>query len=265
MRLQRHKNVFFLWISLGVFFLWSGNAISENSGGKEPGSGKAKVSFLQGQVEMLAKGDRTWKPLKTGSFLSAEDEVRTGDNSRVEIQLPDNSILRFDQRTVFKMKAVVFNLQEGSREIKVQLTLGKTWANVRKVFGSQKTFEVASTNAVAGVRDTIWRMNVESDKAALIRVYEGMVEVYNPFVKGDYKPEAGGIEAPHEVMGPKEIPRPFEEITQEQWEEIILSQMMQVKIPASGKPDKPNLFNLEDDQKEEWVRWNQIRDKEIKP
>jgi hypothetical protein len=163
------------------------------------------------------------------------------------------------------MKAAFFDQGTNSREVRVEMSVGKTWANVRKVFGSKKTFEVASANAVAGVRDTIWRMNVAPDKSTLIRVYEGTIEVYNPFVKPDYKPEEGGFKAPREVRGPQEIPRPYEEVSKEQWEEIVLTQMMQVTVPAVGRPEKPTPFSAEEDQREEWVRWNQKRDQAIKP
>lgn len=245
-------------------FLWSGEAWSPEASGKTIGPKQAQVTFLQGKAEVLSKGETAWRLLQAGDVLSREDEVRTGEKARIEIQLPDRSILRFDQRTTFKMKTVFFDAQEESRDVKVQVTAGKTWANVRKVFGSKRTFEVASANAVAGVRDTIWRMDVGLDKSTLIRVYEGSVEVYNPFVRPDYKPEEGGFKAPREVRGPQEVPRPYEEVSKEQWEQIVLTQMMQIVIPPTGKPQEPVAFNAEDDQKEEWVRWNQARDKEIK-
>jgi hypothetical protein len=219
---------------------------------------------MQGRAEVLSKGQTAWTLLTVGSVLSIDDEVRTGEKARIEIQLPDRSILRFDQQTAFKMKTIFFDAQEGSRDVKVEMGSGKTWANVRKVFGSKKTFEVASANAVAGVRDTIWRMNVGSDRSTLVRVYEGSVEVYNPFVRPDYKPEEGGFKAPQEVQGPKEVPRPYEEVSKEQWEQIVLTQMMQVVIPPTGKPGEPVAFSAEEDQREEWVRWNQERDKEIR-
>lgn len=229
------------------------------------GPNQAEVTLLQGKAEFLPKGETAWKPLAVGVQLSPEDEGRTGEKARIEIRLPDRSLLRFDQRTHFKMKSLFFDAQQGSREIKVEVPLGKTWANVRKAFGAKKTFEVASANAVAGVRDTIWRMNVETDQSTLIRVYEGTVEVYNPFVKPDYRPEEGGFKAPREVRGPQEIPPPYAEVTKEQWEQIVLTQMMQVTIPAVGSPGRPTSFRAEDDQQEEWVRWNQARDRAISP
>ena len=261
MRSERGKNLFFLWFILIMLFLWPRDMLSKESNGKEVGAGQGKVTFLQGKCEVWSKGETAWRLLKVGSLLSRDDEVRTRDKARIEIQLPDRSILRFDQRTTFKMKTVFFDAQDGSRDIKVEMTTGKTWANVRKVFGSKKTFELASANAVAGVRDTVWRMDVGSDRSTLIRVYEGSVEVYNPFVKPDYKPEEGGFKAPREVQGPKEVRRPFEEISKEQWEQIVLTQMMQVVIPPTGRPGEPVAFSAEEDQREEWVRWNQERDK----
>jgi len=263
-RQRRGKGLFLFWVLLFIAFLWSGGALSAETTGKTPGPSQAQVTFLQGKAEVLSKGQAAWALLTVGSVLSIEDEVRTGEKARIEIQLPDRSIIRFDQQTSFKMKTLFFDAQDGSRDVKVEIGSGKTWANVRKVFGSKKTFEVASANAVAGVRDTVWRMNVASDHSTLIRVYEGSVEVYNPFVRPDYKPEEGGFKAPREVQGPKEVPRPYEEVSNEQWEQIVLTQMMQIVIPATGKPGEPEAFSAEDDQREEWVRWNQERDKEVR-
>ena len=264
MRRGRWKVVLFSYLWAGVFlFIYptEGPAQPANTGGNTK---QAEVTYLQGRAEVLPKGEAAWKPLRVGSFLSMEDEGRTAEQSRIEIRLPDRSILRFDQKSTFKMKNLFFDAQEGSREIQVEIPMGKTWANVRKAFGPKKVFEVASANAVAGVRDTVWRMNVATDRSTLIRVYEGTVEVYSPFVKPDYKPEEGGFKAPREVRGPQEVPRPYQEVSKEQWEQIVLTQMMQVVIPPTGKPGEPVAFSAEDDQREEWVRWNQGRDQAIR-
>ena len=260
------RGKFFLFLNIfagALFLLLPGEG--RGQGGKTAATAsQAEVTYLQGKAELLAKGETAWKPLRVGSRLSLEDEGRTGEQSRVEIRLPDRSILRFDQKTTFKMRNLLFDSQDGSRVMRVDLPVGKTWANVRKAFGPKKTFEIASANAVAGVRDTIWRMNVETDRSTLIRVYEGTVEVYNPFVKPDYKPEETGFQAPREVRGPQEVPRPYQEVTKEQWEQIVLTQMMQVVVPAVGKPDVPTSFSPQEDQQEEWVRWNQDRDRQVR-
>lgn len=247
-----------------IFFLQAGEGTGQTAQ-KPAETAQAEVSFLQGKADGLLKGETAWRSLRVGSFLSPEEEVRTGDRSRIEIRLPDRSIVRFDQRSTFKLRSIFFDVQDGSREVKVEVPVGKAWANVRKAFGPKKIFEMASANAVAGVRDTIWRMNADPDRSTLIRVYEGTVEVYSPFAKPEYKPEEGGFKAPREVQGPQEVSRPYEEITKEQWEQIVLTQMMQLLVPAVGRPERPTAFGAEEDRTEEWVRWNQQRDREIRP
>ena len=265
MRPGTGKDLFFCCLLILVMsFFYAGVAPGQPAPKAAP-PGQAEVTFLQGRAEASLKGDPAWKPLRVGSQLTLDEEVRTGERSRIEIRLPDRSIMRFDQRTTFRMRSLLFDSQEGSRDVKVEVPAGKTWANVRKVFGAKKTFEVASANAVAGVRDTIWRMNVETDQSTLIRVYEGTVEVYSPFVRTETKPEEGGFKAPREVRGPQEVPRPYEEVTKEQWEQIVLTQMMQLVVPAVGRPERPTSFRMEEDQTDEWVRWNQQRDRQIRP
>ncbi len=97
MRSGGGKNLFFLYFLLVTFCFWPAKAMAEDSRGALSGGEQAKVIFLQGKAEVLPQGETSWCPLKVDSFLSREDEVRTGEKSRIEIQLPDRSILRFDQ------------------------------------------------------------------------------------------------------------------------------------------------------------------------
>ncbi len=264
MHRDHRKGLISLLLVLSLIFLVSSDGMNQEKKGEAGGGDAAKVTFLQGKADVLKKGETQWSPLRVGSLLSREDEGRTAEKSRIEIQLPDRSILRFDQKTTFKMRTLLADARDGSREVRVDMGAGKTWANVRKAFGPKKTFEIASANAVAGVRDTIWRLTVAEDQSTLIRVYEGTVEVYNPFVKPDYKPEEGGFRRPREVKGPQEVAPPYREVTKEEWEQIVLTQMMQVVVPAVGKPEAPATFSGAEDEREEWVRWNKNRDQRIR-
>lgn len=263
MVIRKKGGLFFLIFLFALFNFLNFSALAQTPFLIDEKANVAKVTFLQGRAEVLVSQEISWKPLRMGSYLYPEDEIRTQGQSRIEIQFPDHSLIRFDEKTTVRLKKVLFDIPTNSRNIKVEMTLGKCWANVRKIFGSKKTFEVASANAVAGVRDTIWRMNVTKDKSTLIKVYEGVVQVYNPFGQPEYKLEREGVKTPGEVAGPQEVSPPYQEVSREEWEEIVLQQMMQVIIPPKGKPSKPSRFNMEEDLKEEWVRWNQKRDKEL--
>ena len=110
-------------------------------------------------------------------MLKAGDQVSTGPDSKMELALPDGSLLRFAENTKFKVVGIDMDMSAGRRIAQVNVALGKTWAKVNKGLGVKPNIEVSCENAVAGVRGTVYRMNVEQDKSVLLRVYEGEVSV----------------------------------------------------------------------------------------
>lgn len=219
--------------------------------------GGATVSVLEGSAEVLSGGATKWRSLKTRDMLQGGDEVLTGSQSRVELSLPDNSHVRFADNTRFKILELNAGDDSKQKSVRMQVALGRSWANLSKVAGGQKRgFELTCENAVAGVRGTVYRMNVNADKSALVRVYEGEV-----FVKG------GGerimeppkpIGAPRKVAGPKKIEGP-RKVSMEEWTFIIKS-MQQIVIRGDGTAETPKDFTEAED-KDPWVNWNRERDK----
>ncbi len=264
MAIAKKGGLFFIIFFIGALNLPTAKALGQGPPLEKEEAHFAKVTYLHGQAEVLSPPQTIWQPLKTGNLLYPEDEIKTYAKSRLEIQFPDRSVLRFDEHTYFKLKKVLFDPSTSSRDIKVEMLLGKSWANVRKIFGAKKKFEIAAANAVAGVRDTIWRMNVEKNRSTLVKVYEGVVQVYNPFFQPEARLGKEPFKPSQEVAGPQEIPVPYHEVSREEWEEIVLQQMMQVIIPPVGKPSKPSRFSIEEDLKEEWVRWNKKRDRDLR-
>jgi hypothetical protein len=124
--------------------------------------------------------------------------------------------------------------------------------------GIKRKFEVSSDNAVAGVRGTVYRMNVQEDKSALVRVYDGEVAV-----SGGSKPPDAGEQTlgkkPTRIAGPKPIAGP-QKITMEEWT-VLLRSMQQISIRSDGVADKPREFTEQEDR-DEWVDWNKQRDNE---
>ncbi|MCX7816847.1 MAG: FecR family protein [Syntrophales bacterium] len=220
-------------------------------------SGEARIGYLDGEVKILPKGSDSWRDLEKRDLLRDGDEVKLGKNARLEIVLVDNSKIRFAEGTRFKLIQVP---KEASENTRVHLLVGRTWVNVRTAVGVKKKFEVACDNAVAGIRGTVYRMNVHEDKSALIRVYEGEVAVWGAFspLDVDRTEEIFG-KKPTPVEGPKRVPGPTR-ITMEEWT-VLLKAMQEVSVSSDGKPGKPRIFTDQEDR-DDWVEWNRMRDRE---
>jgi hypothetical protein len=220
--------------------------------------GQAQVTSLKGKVSMVCDGQTEVVFLKTYDFIKPGCEVSTGVDGRLEMVLPDRSVVRFANKTKFKLVQADIGAK-GSRAVGISMALGKIWTKVRKsLVGGSDKFEISCQNAVAGVRGTIYRMDVETDHSAVVKVYDGEVSVagvsqtqkQQPTMLGPPKPIAG----PSVIEGPKPV-------SMEQWVYIVRS-MQQVQITSDGRALKPKDFTEEEDI-DDWVKWNKQRDKQF--
>ncbi|HVO66417.1 MAG TPA: FecR family protein [Syntrophales bacterium] len=221
------------------------------------GKGEAKVNLMEGLAAVLPAGKIAWRSLTVGGTVKGGDEVNTGSNARLELILPDYSIARFAGNSRFKVLQIETGGELVPGNIKFHLVVGKTWANIRRAMGKGSQFELQCENAVAGVRGTVYRMNVEDDRSVLVRVYDGVVHVsgVGPAVE---RPKM--ISPPKKISGPKPIPGP-EKITMREWVYIIKS-MQQIRITADGTAETPRTFSEKEDT-DVWVDWNKSRDQEL--
>lgn len=218
---------------------------------------RARVTFVQGEVRRQASDEGPWTALPLGAFVQAGERIMTMKGGRLELQFPDKSIIRFDEESDVRLAKAEYNPGQSKRDVRVSLLLGKTWANIRDVFGSSKGVQVETENAIVGVRGTVFRMNVDIDRSSLIRVYRGSVAVSKPH----------RIPAPGEpgseiqrVPGPTRVPGPHR-VTVEEWIRIVEA-MQQITVSAEGIPTKPRTFTMEEDLND-WVQWNLQRDRDL--
>jgi hypothetical protein len=225
----------------------------------ESDANEAVVTAIQGTARIYTKDSTAGRLLKKGDVLRQENEVVIAEKSRIELRFPDGTVMRLSEKSHLKMSELSFNRQTDSKNVKVDLPLGKLWANVKRLVTSDSSVEVRTANAVAGVRGTVYRVNVEEDKSALIKVYDGTVYVANP--PRDASKPIDKVTAPHEVSGPEEVPPPYHEVSMEEWTAIVKA-MQQISISPQGEPSKPQDFDPKADS-DDWVKWNQERDKQI--
>jgi hypothetical protein len=217
--------------------------------------GEAKITMLYGKADVICAGQKEVRYLKNHDLIGAGCEVSTGADSRLEMVLPDKSIVRFAEKTKFKLVQVDTS-EYGNRAIKISLPVGKIWTNVRKSLpGRDDKYEISCQNAVAGVRGTIYLMDVEGDQSVLVKVYDGEVRVAGV---PKTQPLAGSaVGPPKSVSGPTVIEGP-KPISMEEWVYIVKS-MQKIHIASDGRAGKPEAFTESEDM-DDWVKWNKIRD-----
>lgn len=219
----------------------------------------AVVTRLDGSASVFSKGAKSGASLKKNDKILKGQEVKVGERSRIELKYPDGTVMRFAERSVIKMDDISYDSKTQNKKVKVDLGSGKMWANVKKLVTPDSKVEVKTVNAVAGVRGTVYRVNVESDNSAMVKVYDGSVSVSgNP--KEDAKP-ASPFTAPVPVAGPSQVPPPYHEVSMEEWT-VIVKAMQQVTISPQGVASQPQDFTPQQDM-DDWVKWNQERDKQL--
>lgn len=209
------------------------------------GATTTRVSHLNGEVFIGTTDKGPWQPAKKGMTISEDQYIKTGDPGRVELTMPDDSIVRLASNTLFKINQASFPEKE-ARRFSARLFLGKMWAKVTSRFGTPRgTFNAHTPTAVAGVRGTVYNLEVAKDTSTNIWVYEGKVGVGPPvLVEGGSKDE---------IAWPAEV-------SEKKWAEIILARLQRLHIGADGKPGKPAFFDPAQ-EKDEWTAWNLQRDR----
>jgi hypothetical protein len=241
--------------SLFVLCLFSAHVYAKPPVTVKINKGEARVTLLEGTAQVVCPGQKGIRNLKTNDLLGSGCDANTGEKSRMELLLPDNSIIRFADNTRFKiLQADVADA--GKRDVKIFVTIGKIWSNVRKALGGKGGFEVSCQNAVAGVRGTVYRMNVEDDKSALVKVYDGEVAVSAAAAAAKVQ-KTPAFGPPQPVAGPTKVAGP-KPVSMEEWVYIVKS-MQQIRIKSDGRAEEPKDFTEAEDR-DAWVDWNKSLD-----
>lgn len=144
--------------------------------------------------------------------LYAGDSVRTGKDSRAELSFSDGSTIRLGENSKFLIR------QNGTTR-SFTLLSGKFWAKVAKL-SERARFEVESPTAVAGVRGTVFKVEVDQDSTSRVAVEEGEVEVHNPSLRGRMVRLAALQEAFVRRRLDPSAPRRFDPAKEPRWERL---------------------------------------------
>ena len=129
----------------------------------------AKVVSVQGTVEVQPMGETQWQPVKINDTYCPGDTIRVQNNSRTDVSLANQSVLRLNANTSMTLEEVKDN-----KTSVVDMLKGAIHFFSR----GPKSLEVQTPFTTAGVRGTEFLINVNEDKASL-SVFEGEVLATN--------------------------------------------------------------------------------------
>jgi hypothetical protein len=221
----------------------------------------AKISFPLGNVKILHKGKKKMQKARFQDKLYGGDKIKTEKGARCEIKYNDGSVIRIDQRSIYTIESAKITKKE--KKVESSLSIGRLWANIKKLASSSDNWFLRGPSAVVAVRGTVYRMDSMEDKSAKVLVYSGSVNVGSP----SWAPNAGSKAqgrnpgAPQQVQGPSYVKGPSV-VSLEEWVEIVKAQQ-QIIVKPDGSFQKSD-FNLVADAQSDWVKWNLERDKLIK-
>ncbi|MBI5804804.1 FecR domain-containing protein [candidate division TA06 bacterium] len=146
-----------------------------------PGAGSqelkptAVLSLYTGQAFVWQQGRLAEAEL--GQALQPGDSVRTGKGSLAEIGFADGTSIRLGEKTSLYIQ------RADSTDRSFKLFLGKLWTKVAKL-SLKSQFTVETPTAVAGVRGTVFKVEIQPDSGTRVAVEEGLVEVSGPGRRG---------------------------------------------------------------------------------
>ncbi len=150
---------------LMIIFMRSGVAAAAHDPATCDG---AVVTAIRGTAQVFTRG-RTGHLLKKGDKLKRGQVIRVGGRSRVELRFPDGTVMRLSEKSRLVMSEVQYDSKTDKKKMTVDLSIGKLWAKVKKLATPDSSVEVKTVNAVAGVRGTVYRVNVEEDNSAMLK------------------------------------------------------------------------------------------------
>ena len=131
----------------------------------------AKVVSVQGTVEVKKVGEARWQPVELNDTYCPGDEIRAGENSRANLALINEAVLRLNQNT--SMTLGEFKEEQTSL---VDLFKGAAHFFSRK----PRSLEVQTPFAIAGVRGTEFFIEVQEEQTFL-SIFQGEVLAQNKY------------------------------------------------------------------------------------
>jgi hypothetical protein len=237
-----NKNLILLIVVLSV------PVLSQNPAGS--------IESTIGTTEINPIRKAGWKPARPAMKIFSKDQIRTELESFAEIKWSSGGVLRLAEKSLMVIEEPPL---PGTPPSAAKVLQGRVWANMKAITSTGKKFDLASPCAVAGIRGTIFRVDVGADSATDVSVYEGKVAVGPASFLANGMEKTADTANRHEIEGPQEVEGPHE-VTLEKWVEIVAGQRIRVETTGAFKTWD---FDKKQDSLDTWVKYNREKDQAL--
>ena len=134
-------------------------------------TGQAVLTSMHGDVQ-VRHGARGYAPATLNAVLRPGDAVKTGAGSRAELSVAGGGFVRMNEGS-----QVLITALEAGGTSSFQALAGGLWVTLERALGGSSKFEVRMPSAVASVKGTVFRVEVDADGNSTTWVYEGAVDI----------------------------------------------------------------------------------------
>jgi ferric-dicitrate binding protein FerR (iron transport regulator) len=132
-----------------------------------------KVSSITGTVQWRAVSSQSMRPLTSSQPVQVGDEVRTGPDAQLILEVPDGSYMVVSENS----KLIVEDFWSGNLRSLMNLMVGKVRFYVQRFGGRPNPYRVTTPTALIAVRGTTFEVTVDEAQIAEVRCLEGRVAV----------------------------------------------------------------------------------------
>lgn len=225
-----------------------------------------RVTLREGFLARLEPGLPDWMDAPLNSQVRPLDRVRTGKESRAEIQFQAHNVLRLAPATTLSLEKLAQEAEDAALTVEVVVEEGGIWAEL-DALEDEDVFAVRTPVLGAAITGTAFTLDVEAGGISTLEVLHGEVRVgkcgqsLDPLapaisldslrqVMKQAKP-AAVPGAPHPVKGPHPVAGP-REVSLEEWL-VIVKEHQRLRIGPGGRVLEAGDAKTRNDA---WRRWN---------
>jgi len=129
----------------------------------QPDTNCATALSITGPTSITVDAGKTWAPLAPGATLTAGDEIKTGSDGAVDLELPDGSILKIGPDSLVIIREMLRVEVINTTQTTLEIIFGKIRAVVGPITDKNSHFTIETENSTIGVRGTDFGVSYNPD------------------------------------------------------------------------------------------------------